>query len=47
MSDESVLIFDAAEEKMSKAIAHLDDALLSVRAGKASTHVLRGIMVEY
>lgn len=47
MSDESVLIIDAAEEKMSKAIAHLDDALLSVRAGKASTHVLRGIMVEY
>lgn len=47
MSDESVLIIDAAEEKMTKAIAHLDDALLSVRAGKASTHVLRGIMVEY
>ena len=47
MNDDSVLILEMAEEKMTKAIHHLEDALLSVRAGKASQHVLRGIMVEY
>ena len=47
MSEDSVLILEMAEEKMAKAITHLEEALLSVRAGKASTHVLRGIMVEY
>jgi ribosome recycling factor len=47
MNDDSVLILEMAEEKMSKAIAHLEEALLSVRAGKASQHVLKGIMVEY
>ena len=47
MNDEKVLILEMAEEKMSKAIHHLEESLLSVRAGKASQHVLRGIMVEY
>ena len=47
MSDESMLIMEVADEKMKKAIDHLNEALLGVRAGKASTHVLRGIMVEY
>ena len=47
MNDDSVLILEMAEEKMSKAIHHLEEALLGVRAGKASQHVLRGIMVEY
>ena len=47
MNEDSVLILEMAEEKMTKAIHHLEDALLSVRAGKASQHVLRGIMVEY
>ncbi len=47
MSDESMLIMEVAEDKMKKAIDHLSEALLGVRAGKASTHVLRGIMVEY
>ena len=47
MSEDSMLIMEMAEEKMKKAIDHLNEALLGVRAGKASTHVLRGIMVEY
>ena len=47
MNDDSVLILEMAEEKMSKAIVHLEEALLSVRAGKASQHVLKGIRVEY
>lgn len=47
MNEDSVLIIEMAEEKMTKAIHHLEEALLSVRAGKASQHVLKGIMVEY
>lgn len=47
MNDDSLLILEMAEEKMTKAIHHLEEALLGVRAGKASQHVLRGIMVEY
>ena len=42
-----MLIMEMAEEKMKNTIDHLNEALLGVRAGKASTHVLRGIMVEY
>ena len=47
MNDDKILILELAEEKMAKAIAHLEEALQSVRAGKASQHVLKGIMVEY
>ena len=47
MNDDKILILEMAEEKMAKAIHHLEEALLSVRAGKASQHVLKGIMVEY
>ena len=44
---DSKTILDAAQAKMQKAIEHLDEALLAVRAGKASTNVLNGVMVEY
>ena len=47
MNDDKILILELAEEKMAKAIVHLEEALQSVRAGKASQHVLKGIMVEY
>lgn len=47
MSDEAVLILDAAEEKMQKAVDHLAEALLGIRAGKASPNILKGVMVDY
>lgn len=47
MSEEVTLILDVAEERMSKTMEHLEEALLSVRAGKASPNVLKGIMVDY
>lgn len=47
MNEESNLILEVAEERMSKAMEHLNETLLSVRAGKASPNVLRGVMVDY
>lgn len=44
---ESKEILDAAQGKMDKAISFLVDELATVRAGKASTNLLNGIMVEY
>lgn len=44
---ESKDILDAAKEKMQRAIEHFEEELLNVRAGKASTNVLNGIMVDY
>ncbi len=40
-------LLDAAQAKMDKTIDHLAEALLTVRAGKASTNVLNGITVDY
>ena len=40
-------IIDQANQKMDKALAHLDEELMSVRAGKASTNLLNGVMVDY
>lgn len=39
-------ILDAAAPKMDKVMVHFEECLASVRAGKASTNVLNGIMVE-
>ncbi|MDR1226249.1 MAG: ribosome recycling factor [Prevotellaceae bacterium] len=36
-----------AKSKMDKSIEHLDNQLLTIRAGKANIHVLDGVMVEY
>lgn len=44
---ESKQILDSANEKMQKAIEHLQEALLAIRAGKASQNLLNGIMVDY
>lgn len=44
---ESKTILDGAAEKMQKAIDHMSEALMSVRAGKATTNVLNGVMVDY
>ena len=40
MTEEATLILDIAEEKMNKALEHLVEALLGIRAGKASPNVL-------
>lgn len=45
--EEIDLYLDDAEEQMQKAIAHLDNVLSKIRAGKASPGMLKGIMVEY
>ena len=39
-------ILSALETKMQKSISHLEDALLNIRAGKASINILNGITVE-
>lgn len=40
-------ILNEASERMQKAIDHLEEELLNVRAGKASPHVLNSVMVDY
>jgi ribosome recycling factor len=40
-------ILEFCTGKMQRSIDHLDEALLNLRAGKASTNVLNGIMVDY
>ncbi|MFO7657541.1 MAG: ribosome recycling factor [Bacteroidales bacterium] len=47
MEEEAQLFLDDAGEKMEKAIGHLKDELLRVRAGKATPNLLDGIMVDY
>ncbi len=47
MTEESKQILDSASAKMQKAIEHLQEALLAIRAGKASQSILNGIMVDY
>jgi ribosome recycling factor len=47
MNEEVQLIFEMTKERMEKAIEHLDNELMRIRAGKANVHILDGIMVEY
>lgn len=47
MEDEIQLQLDDTREKMQKAIMHLEEELLRVRAGKATTNILDGINVDY
>lgn len=47
MSEESKLILDVAAERMEKALIYFQEELLSIRAGKASQHILNGVLVEY
>ena len=47
MDEEAKFQIDVAREKMDKAIRHLDDELLHIRAGKATPTILDGIHVEY
>ncbi|WP_462319393.1 ribosome recycling factor [Marinilabilia sp.] len=47
MEDEVQILIESSEEKMQKAIEHLDRELGKIRAGKANPKMLDGIMVEY
>ncbi len=40
-------ILEAAGSKMMKSVAHLEEELSNVRAGKATPNVLNGVMVDY
>lgn len=45
--DDVNFYLDAAEKKMSEAVAYLDDSLAHIRAGKANVKILDSIRVEY
>jgi len=47
MNEDVELIFEMSRERMEKAIEHLDNELVRIRAGKANVHILDGIMVDY
>ena len=47
MEEEVKFQLDLTREKMEKAVMHLEDELLRIRAGKASPNVLDGISVDY
>ncbi len=47
MEEEAIFCVDMAQEKMDKAIRHLEDELIHVRAGKATPAILDGITVDY
>ena len=47
MEEEARFCVDMAQEKMEKAIRHLEDELIHVRAGKATPTILDGITVDY
>ncbi len=40
-------ILNEATSRMQKAVDHLEDALLNIRAGKASQAILNGVFVDY
>ncbi len=47
MNEEVEFYIDSAKESMDKAIAHLQDELSKLRAGKASPGMVEGIKVDY
>ncbi len=40
-------IINEATDRMERTVAHLDDELLNIRAGKATTNVLNSVFVDY
>ena len=40
-------IINAATDRMKRTVEHLDEELLNIRAGKASTNVLNSVFVDY
>jgi len=47
MNEEVELILEDTEEKMQRALKHLDNELSKIRAGRANVHMLDGISVNY
>jgi ribosome recycling factor len=47
MEEEVQMYLEDAEDKMKKAVSHLEDELSRVRAGKATPTLLDGITVDY
>jgi ribosome recycling factor len=47
MEEEAKFHIDLTREKMEKALKHLEDELLRIRAGKATPNILDGINVDY
>ncbi len=47
MNEEVQMVYEMAKEHMEKAIEHLDNELMRIRAGKANVHILDGVMVDY
>jgi len=47
MNEEVQLVYEMAKEHMEKALEHLDNELVRIRAGKANVHILDGVLVDY
>jgi len=47
MNEEVQLVYEMAKENMEKAVEHLDNELVRIRAGKANVHILDGVLVDY
>ena len=47
MNEEVTFVLDSTKESMDGSIAHLEKALVKIRAGKASPVMLSTVMVEY
>jgi ribosome recycling factor len=47
MSEEVQLYLDDSKDKMNKALVHLENELVKLRAGKANPSMLHGIVVDY
>ena len=47
MSDDLAFILEDAQDSMKKAIQHLENELVKIRAGKASPQMLEGLLVDY
>lgn len=47
MSDELDFILEDAKDSMVKAIGHLENELIKIRAGKANPQMLEGVHVDY
>jgi len=47
MSEEVQLYIDDAKDKMQKALTHLENELIKIRAGKANPNMLHGVFVDY
>ena len=47
MNEDVQLVYDMAKEHMEKAVEHLDNELMRIRAGKANVHILDGVLVDY